>query len=239
MSPHKSGPRLAIIQNFREPKASFGADMRSSLSNLIRKSAPDAIVDVVNGVDDAELPDPRDYDAIILTGGMFNLALPHVEPWVARELEYIQTLNEKAPDTKLVGFCWGHQAVARALGGSVDFIRTGGHVVGLQSEKLVGLGRDFFQADQVATARLHLADDNSILYYPSRNIMSLQGHPEFTSCVSHGVLDNDDGTFTSNMDDEEMASTRASFDRPNDGEKVFAAIMGWVLNEQQVMPGSK
>ncbi|KAJ4182653.1 hypothetical protein NW767_013798 [Fusarium falciforme] len=231
MSPHKSGPRLAIIQNFREPKASFGADMRSSLSNLIRKSAPDAIVDVVNGVDDAELPDPRDYDAIILTGGMFNLALPHVEPWVARELEYIQTLNEKAPDTKLVGFCWGHQAVARALGGSVDFIRTGGHV------DLIHFRLRW--ASKAGDGAVHLADDNSILYYPSRNIMSLQGHPEFTSCVSHGVLDNDGGTFTSNMDDEEMASTRASFDRPNDGEKVFAAIMGWVLNEQQVMPGSK
>ncbi|CAH0018601.1 unnamed protein product [Clonostachys rhizophaga] len=252
MSPHKSGPCFAIVQNFKATKAAFAADMISSFSNLIRKSAPDAIIDVFNGVEDAELPDPRDYAAVFLTGGMFNLALPDVEPWVARELEYILTLNEKASDTKLVGICWGHQAVARALGGSVEFIPTGGHVVGRKTEKLVGPGKDFFDADQVDLIHFRLrwaskpgggavlmAEDNSILYYPSRNILTLQGHPEFTSCVSHGVLDADGGTFSSNMDVEEMASTRASFDQVNDGEKAFASVMDWVLGRKQVVPGSK
>ncbi|SCO87562.1 uncharacterized protein FRV6_11689 [Fusarium oxysporum] len=191
MSPHKSGPRVAIIQNFKPTNAAFATDMMTSFTDLIHKSAPDAIVDVINGVESAQLPNPSEYNTIILTGGMFNLALP------------------EAPNSKLVGLCWGNQAVARALGGAVEFIPTG-HVVGRNPDKLTGVGRDFFDAEEL-------------------------GHPEFTSLVSHRVLDADGGTFSSNMDEEEEKKTRDSFDVANDGEKTFATIMDWVLDRRQIV----
>ncbi|KAJ4029086.1 hypothetical protein NW756_014467 [Fusarium oxysporum] len=209
MSPHKSGPRVAIIQNFKPTNPAFATDMMASFTDLIHKSAPDAIVDVINGVESAQLPNPSEYNTIILTGGMFNLALPEVEPWVERELDLIRTSAEKAPNSKLVGLCWGNQAVARALGGAVEFIPTG-HVVGRNPDKLTGVGRDFFDAEEL-------------------------GHPEFTSLVSHRVLDADGGTFSSNMDEEEEKKTRDSFDVANDGEKTFATIMDWVLDRRQIV----
>ena len=66
-------------------------------------------------------------------------------------------------------------------------------------------------------------------------MLTLQGHPEFTSLVSHRVLDADGGTFSSNMDEEEEKKTRDSFDVANDGEKAFATIMDWVLDRRQIV----
>ncbi|KAJ6020160.1 hypothetical protein N7499_003452 [Penicillium canescens] len=241
MTVHTRGPNVAIIKNFGESKAIWAVKMLESFTSLIKVSAPEANIEFFNAVTDLALPCPNTYDIIFLTGGVYNLALEKVDPWVERELDYIRAMHLKAPATKVIGSCWGHQAIARALGGEVAFV-TNKHVIGTKLERLTATGKRLFKAEtlklphfrmrrvaQPAPDAVALAEDNSMFYYPSRNIVSLQAHPEFTSAISRNVLDTDGGAFSGNMDEDELASTRASFDLRHDGEKTFATLMGWAL----------
>lgn len=120
MGAQKVGPRVAIIKNFTEEKATWAADMITSFEKLIRCSAPSASVEVFNAIVDPELPNADNFDIVILTGGTYNLTLPELEPWVTREAEWVRQMATNAPETRLIGVCWGHQLICRALGGMVE-----------------------------------------------------------------------------------------------------------------------
>ncbi|NBT31548.1 MAG: type 1 glutamine amidotransferase, partial [Rhodobacteraceae bacterium] len=70
-------------------------------------------VDVVAG----DLPDgPDAFDGYIVTGSPASVNDPH--PWVACLLEFIRrTASDQIP---IYGTCFGHQAIAKALGGTVE-----------------------------------------------------------------------------------------------------------------------
>jgi GMP synthase-like glutamine amidotransferase len=59
------------------------------------------------------LPDPRDYDAVIALGSGAT-ATGAGPDWVAREIEWL-----RSADVPVLGICFGAQALAAALGGSV------------------------------------------------------------------------------------------------------------------------
>jgi len=63
-------------------------------------------------------PLPTDLDqfgAIFLTGSKANLPAPEPEPWMHPLLELIRRIH--AEERPLLGICFGHQAIAAALGG--------------------------------------------------------------------------------------------------------------------------
>jgi GMP synthase-like glutamine amidotransferase len=62
------------------------------------------------------LPDPEGYDCAIALGSYASLAGPWPD-WVAQEVEWIQ--HADAVDVPVLGICFGAQALAVALGGSV------------------------------------------------------------------------------------------------------------------------
>jgi len=64
-----------------------------------------------------ELPDPVGYDCAIALGSYASLAGPW-PGWVAREVEWIRRAD--ALDVPVLGICFGAQALAVALGGSVS-----------------------------------------------------------------------------------------------------------------------
>lgn len=41
-------------------------------------------------------------------------------PWIIRLVEFTRELPQKAPNTRLVGICFGHQIIARAFGGQLE-----------------------------------------------------------------------------------------------------------------------
>lgn len=59
--------------------------------------------------------DPHSFDGLIITGSPASVHDP--EPWIARLLDLIRAMH--ANQTPMLGLCFGHQAIAKALGGTV------------------------------------------------------------------------------------------------------------------------
>lgn len=67
-------------------------------------------------VKDGEFPaDLSGYDGFIITGS--PASVHDEEPWVHRLMQVIRDI--RAADLPLFGACFGHQAIAKALGGRV------------------------------------------------------------------------------------------------------------------------
>ena len=105
--------KLAILETGRPPgdlAQRFG-DYPSMLGQLLGDGFEIETLDVQAG----ELPaDPAEYDAYLITGSPAGVYDPL--PWIAPLLEFIRS----AKDSKMVGICFGHQAMAEALGGRVE-----------------------------------------------------------------------------------------------------------------------
>ncbi len=126
--------RVAIIRNYKLD-GQWGQDMLDSFSKLILAAEPYAVVQHFQPIDGGPLPEASNYDLVILTGGTYDLTQPEVDIWVAALLDWIRNTVASSPQTKLLGICWGHQAIAHALGGKIAY-REGGTLVSLTARIL-------------------------------------------------------------------------------------------------------
>jgi GMP synthase-like glutamine amidotransferase len=130
--------RVAVIRDYVLTQATWGREMLDSIGELVSKLSDDdqkVMVDHFQPIEDGVLPaDASTYDLIVLTGGVYDLtrlnATPEHDPWVANLLDFIRNAVATSPSTKLLGICWGHQAISYALGGKIAY-REGGPLVRL------------------------------------------------------------------------------------------------------------
>ena len=89
----------------------------------------------------AACPTPRDLEQIdiVLLGGSGHYSATSNEPWIENALEAMRELHQLKQPT--FASCWGFQAMARALGGTVvkDLTRA---EVGTHELRLTAAGRD-------------------------------------------------------------------------------------------------
>ncbi|KAK4096535.1 class I glutamine amidotransferase-like protein [Parathielavia hyrcaniae] len=159
----------------------------------------------------SEYPSLDDVDAILITGSKYNAF--DDDEWITTLVEFVRKalLHDRV---KIVGICFGHQIVARALGALVSRSDHGWEV-SVTETRLTEKGRKLFggrktlniqqmHRDQVfgvpAGAELLASTDkcpNHGFVIPNR-VITVQGHPEFTEDVMGEILElrHDSGLFT-------------------------------------------
>jgi GMP synthase-like glutamine amidotransferase len=102
-------------------------------TRLLAPLRPDWQFSVVT-VKDGEFPeDLSAYDGFIITGS--PASVHDADPWVDRLMDVIRQIRSE--NRPVFGACFGHQAIAKALGGRVDR-NPGGWVFGLEETVLEG-----------------------------------------------------------------------------------------------------
>ncbi|KAH8679320.1 class I glutamine amidotransferase-like protein [Ilyonectria robusta] len=238
--------RVAVLRNYDTP-AQWGKDMVESWRTCIQAIRPGSEIEVFHPITDGVFPNAEEFDLIILTGGVFNLILPDLDPWVEKTLDFVRHTVGLQSGPKIAGICWGHQAICRAMGGKIGWNHEG-DVVGVQQLQCTQAGMKFFGLDKegvksskLALHKFHkrsiatpspdftaLAEDHEILLSLDNKIITFQGHPEMTNIVAKGILDADDGAYTAKATEEEVKEMYARFELPHDGQQVLQRVIKWL-----------
>lgn len=150
-----------------------------------------------------ELPSPQDVSGALITGSAAMVT--DRAPWSERTAGWIR--NAMDADLPLLGVCYGHQLMAHALGGRVDYL-TGGREIGtVPIDLLSGAEQDWLTALFPTQFRAHTTHEQSVLDVPKgakvlarsardphhlirygKNAISVQFHPEFNADVMRAYI---------------------------------------------------
>jgi GMP synthase-like glutamine amidotransferase len=181
--------RIAILETGAPPPrlAARHGDYPAMFRDLLGEGFAFETFDVQAG----QWPDPMAFDAAIITGSAAGVY--ETDAWIGDLLDWIRAAKGR---TRLVGVCFGHQAMAQALGGRVEKSARGWGV-GLHRYEVAtsepwmspiaaAVAIPASHQDQViekpAEARVILRSD----FTPfaglawGEDAISMQAHPEFT-----------------------------------------------------------
>ncbi|HZG45383.1 MAG TPA: type 1 glutamine amidotransferase [Allosphingosinicella sp.] len=172
---------------------------------------------------------PEDHDAYIVSGSPAGVYEPL--PWIGQLTDFLRAARGKA---KLVGICFGHQAMAQALGGEVVKSDKGwgvglhDYAVALRQPWMDLADRVSIPAshqDQVVTQPPGTAVTLASAFTPYAGLawndgsaISFQFHPEFEPAFAKALIE----ARRDRLSDPEGA--KATLDRPNDNARVGAWI---------------
>lgn len=179
--------------------------------------------------------DPAAYDAYLVTGSPAGVYEPM--PWIADLLAFLRGVGGGA---RLVGVCFGHQAMAQALGGHVE--KSGkGWGVGLHTYPIVG--REPWMDDAAAVAVPASHQDQIVMPPPNAEVIassaftpyaalawrdrpaiSFQFHPEFSPEFAEALIESRRDRLAD--PDAAIASLRGS----NDNVRVGKWIRNFLLS---------
>lgn len=215
--------KLAILETGRPPgdlAQRFG-DYPAMFAQLLGDGYDIRSFDVQSG----ELPaDPADHDAYLITGspaGVYDDL-----PWIPPLFDFIRA----AKGRKMVGVCFGHQAMAEALGGRVE-----------KSDRGWGIGLHRYSVEKVepwmdrdGEIAVPVSHQDQVVVQPpntqvvaaspfapfaalawtDRPAISFQFHPEFSPDFAKALIEHRRATLP------EPDTAIASLDSPNDRKRV-------------------
>jgi GMP synthase-like glutamine amidotransferase len=177
---------------------------------------------------DDEWPErPEAHDAYIISGSPAGVY--ESWPWIAPLMDFLRAARGRA---KLVGICFGHQAMAQAFGGRVVKASDRGWGVGLHQYAVAAsqpwMDDDFYtifapasHQDQVwerppgaVVTLTSVFTPYAGLAWPDDGAISFQFHPEFDPAFAKALIE----TRRNRLSDPDAAV--ASLDKPNDNGRV-------------------
>jgi GMP synthase-like glutamine amidotransferase len=224
--------RVGILKTGRPPRPAipqFGTYPDMFMELLGR----DACAWRTYAADEGEYPAaPEDCDAYIVTGSAAGVY--DSDPWIGQLLDFLRAAKGRA---KLVGVCFGHQAMAQAFGGEV-----------IKSPKGWGIGEHDYRVltpepfiDSRADIRLPASHQDQVISLPpgaevmaasdftpfaalawrDQPAISMQPHPEFEPAYAAALIEARRGKV---YPDDEADRALASFAGPDDR----ARVGGWI-----------
>lgn len=219
--------KLAILETGRPPgdlAQRFG-DYPKMFAEMLGPDFAVQSFDVTAG----DFPDPAAHDAMLITGSPAGVYEEHA--WLGGLFDFIRA----AKDSRMVGICFGHQAMAEALGGHVE-----------KSDKGWGTGLHRYTvtrpepwldgAREIAAPASH--QDQVVVQPPNTEItvssdftpyaglawtdrpaISFQFHPEFSPAFAKALI----AERYDRVPNPDAAI--ASLDAPNDN----ARVAGWIM----------
>ncbi|KAF7624246.1 class I glutamine amidotransferase-like protein [Aspergillus flavus] len=233
--------RIAVLVN-TPPNNEFWNDVNEAYRAAFQAVAPDAQIDMYDPVFQGNFPDPQHYDLIVLSGGKADASSS--EPWVLGVLDFLRKTARESPNTKILGICWGHQAISRAFGGAVRAVSTG-PIAGVEDVKLTDAGKKFFAcAPGIESYRLpefhvrevakpglgfvHLAENHEMFVNQENTVLSFQAHPEVQAALAKKMLLEEDDVYNGNLSQQELEDHLKKLDQPTDGFEVLRRVIEWV-----------
>ncbi len=223
---------IYLTDTWRDERVAGFDDYAQKFERLLAPHMPGSVFqhfDLVEG----EFPaDPTAFDGVVITGSSANVT--ENPPWLAQLLAHIRQID--AAKIKLFAVCFGHQAVAVALGGRVEF-----RDVVLGSPAMQILERQDWMVPFLEAPRIFAGNFQQVIDLPKsmkligtsascRNVMavkgdhilSLQFHPELSARYMHNYFDHAGEELAESI----LAQARREVDRGSDGD-----IIGkWAAN---------
>ena len=225
--------KLAILETGRPPDklAERFGDYPAMFARLLGDGFEIATFDAQRG----QLPGPADHYSYLITGSPAGVY--EALPWIAPLLDFIRA----AESSRMVGVCFGHQAMAEALGGKVEKSDKGWGV-GLHRYAIVRPEPWVDSAAEVAAPASH--QDQVVVQPPNTQVVatseftpfaalawtdrpaiSFQFHPEFEPDYAKALI----AARRDRLPDPDAAI--ASLDAPNDRKRVGEWIRRFLTSD--------
>lgn len=225
--------RIAILKTGAPPPAL--AETHGDYPAMFGILLGDQFQTTVFDVQQDEWPDPVAFDGAIITGSAAGVYEDDI--WIGALLDWIRLARG---ELKLVGVCFGHQAMAQALGGRVEKSDKGWGV-GLHRYDVVA-GTPWMEPE-AATVAIPVSHQDQVVAIPAgarvtlasaftsyaglawgEDAISFQGHPEFTPAYASDLTAGRRGRIDPAVVDRALESLAA----PNDRALVTDWIRGFL-----------
>ena len=198
------GKRFAVLQaGTAHPRARQRlGDCGEMFISLLREPGDVwDVYDVEHGIFPQDL---SAHDGFVITGSRHSVY--ESLPWIEQLLELVREIHRRA--IRLVGLCFGHQAIAMALGGKVE-LNPKGWDIGLVELSLTEAARGLRSfrgvpgplgilvshmdtVTRLPEGAVHLAFSRRTeyeMYALGDSVLSLQGHPEYDREVIEEIIE--------------------------------------------------
>ena len=226
-----------------DQRRSLGGGFPEVFANLFGRFGIDVSLETYSIVEDEFPLDLASVDGWIVTGSRYSAY--DDEPWIHRLGDLIRTMHGHVP---LVGICFGHQMIARALGGRVGPAPQGrgigvmpAHVSvterwmdpPLETVHLIASHQDQVLAVPPGGRVLAGSDFCPVgIYVIGDTTLGIQSHPEFTPAIADALLTQREDQ----IDAAALGRARASLAEPTDEGTVAAWISLFVTEAAEGFP---